>query len=347
MGWIFYSARERFGEYQNKWNDINKSIGNHILLDAFFVGSLIRHFASDNTLLGIADEESNRGMVVVEKTRRGFWQTFQPSQGPLGLILLANSDNVECQIGELIRCLPGYCLGFSVTQQDPDYTTFAQLSSARTVEIVKYIDTSRIVPGADFDVYWNQTGRYFVDDLRRQTRRLDEQGIRMEFVVERNPARVGKCIRDYAELEGSGWKGKEGSAVKVDNPQGLFYCEIMEHFCSRGEGVIYQLLFNGTVVACDLCLERDGMVVVLKIAYDESLKGISPGKFIHREILRSLFGEKKVKVLEWYGRVHEWQQKLNSKERAMFHVNCFRNNWVRAARSMIKRTARLQNYRSE
>ena len=100
---------------------------------------------------------------------------------------------------------------------------------------------------------------------------------------------------------------------------------------------MYQLLFNQQVVACDLCLERDGTTVVLKIAYDESLKGLSPGKFLHREILRSLFADGKTKVLEWYGRVHEWQQKLDSKERAMFHVNYFRQKWVPVTRQLIRK----------
>ena len=53
-------------------------------------------------------------------------------------------------------------------------------------------------------------------------------------------------------------------------------------------------------------------MVVLKIAYDENLQGISPGKFIHREILKRLFQEGKTRTLEWYGRVHEWQKKLGS-----------------------------------
>jgi hypothetical protein len=341
MGWIFYNARDRFEEYKNKWNDINKSIGNHVLLDACFVASLIRHFGSDHTMLGISDDEESAGAVIVEKTGPGFWQTFQPSQGPLGLILLADRNHVDLQISRLMRCLPGYCLGFSVTQQDPDHSLFDRSEWSMPVEVIKYIDTSRIVLEGEFEEYWRQRGRYFVDDLRRQTKRLTEQGICMEFVAQRDPQRIAKGIAEFARLESAGWKGKEGSAVSEDNPQGLFYRDIMENFCSRGEGVMYQLLFNGKVVACDLCLERDGMLVVLKIAYDESVKGISPGKFIHREILRRLFAERETKVLEWYGRVHEWQQKLDSKERAMFHVNCFRNDWVRGGRSIIKRMARL------
>ena len=123
----------------------------------------------------------------------------------------------------------------------------------------------------------------------------------------------------------------------------MFYTDVLEKFCSRGEGVIYRLLFNGEVVASDLCLERDGMTVVLKIAYDENLQGISPGKFIHREILKLLFEEGKTRTLEWYGRIHEWQRKMGSTPRTMYHLNFYRHEWVFAARHLIKQAHGLIN----
>jgi len=338
MGWVFQGVTEAFDKYRERWDTINDSRGNHILLDSVFVGSLIRHFASAETLLGISEDDRKPGMIILHKVRPGFWQTFQPSQGPLGLILLGDSNGAETQVADLIRSLPGYSLGLSVLQQDPDSTVFANLNRSLRVESSDYITTSRLTVTGGFGDYWKGTGRYFVDDLRRQTRRLEEQGIRMEFEAVRDPVRVAECIRDYSRLEGTGWKGREGTAVTVENRQGLFYREIMENFCRSGEGVIYRLVFNGKVVASDLCLERDGMTVVLKIAYDENLQGISPGKFIHREILKCLFGDGKSKVLEWYGRIHEWQTKLGSTPRTMFHLNFYRHEWVPAARRMIKTT---------
>ena len=94
MGWVFRSARDAFDKYRLRWDEINKRCGNHVLLDAVFVGSLVRHFASDNTLLGISDDDSNPGMLIVDKLRPSFWQTFQPSQGPIGLILLTKEKDV-------------------------------------------------------------------------------------------------------------------------------------------------------------------------------------------------------------------------------------------------------------
>jgi len=346
MGWHFHTARDVFENYREQWDELNRRCGNHVLLDSVFVSALIRYFASDQTLLGISDDDSHPGMLIVDRVRLGFWQTFQPSQGPLGLILFGNNNGVQNQIATLMCNLPGYCMGFSVTQQDPDFTAFTNLHDSRTAESCDYAPTSRIVLGGAFGEFWKQTGRYFVDDLRRQTRRLEEQDIRMHFVAERDPDRVAECIRDYARLEASGWKGKEGTAVTADGLQGLFCRDILEKFCRRGAGVIYKLSFNDEVVASDLCLERDGMTVVLKIAYNENLHGISPGKFIHREILRLLFEEGKTRTLEWYGRIHEWQKRLGSVPRTMFHLNFYRNEWVPVARRLIKATRAMINQSS-
>jgi CelD/BcsL family acetyltransferase involved in cellulose biosynthesis len=330
-----------FGKYQKRWDQLNRNRGNHILLDAIFVQSLIRHFASDQALLGVCGDDGTQGMVILDRVRRGFWQTFQPSQGPLGLILLPDGSDVEGQMGDLMRSLPGYSLGLSVLQQDPEFTAFAHVKDSRTAELCDYAATSGMRLSGSFDEFWKGTGRYFVDDLRRQARRLEEKGFRIDFKAERDPRRVAACIHDYARLEMSGWKGRDGSAVTAEGPQGLFYREVLENFCREGEGIIYQLLFNGDVVASDLCLERDGMTVVLKIAYDESLQGISPGKFLHREMLKRLFEQPKAQVLEWYGRVNEWQRKLGSIPRMMFHVNFYRNEWVPMARDLAKRARGL------
>ena len=36
------------------------------------------------------------------------------------------------------------------------------------------------------------------------------------FRAERDPGRVAECIRDYAKLEASGWKAREGTAVTAE-----------------------------------------------------------------------------------------------------------------------------------
>ena len=47
-------------------------------------------------------------------------------------------------------------------------------------------------------------------------------------------------------------------------------------------------------------------MVVLKTAYDENLNDFSPAFMMREEILQRTFSEKKVRAVEFYGRVMEW-----------------------------------------
>ena len=336
MGWIFQRACDGFDQYRQMWDAINRTQGNHILLDSTFVGLLIRHFSSNETLLGISANSNSPGVVVVTRSRKGFWQTFQPSQAPLGLCVFSDGDNVQDRIQELMRSLPGYAVGFSVLQQDPDYTAFRSLDESEKAEVVDYIRTPRLTLEGNFPDYWKGRGKNLVHTLSRQRRRLAERGIQLELVVDRDPDQVSNCIQEYGQLEAVGWKGREGTAVTAGNHQALFYEELLKNFCSQGEAVIYRLLMNGKTIASDLCLQRDAKMMILKTAYDEGIQGISPGMLMHEEIFKALFCQGKIKVIEFYGRLRDWHTKWTNEVRTMFHVNFYRYDWLAVARRIWK-----------
>jgi hypothetical protein len=275
-------------------------------------------------------------MVLVEKSGKGFWQTFQPSQGPLGLILLGSQGDVVDRVRELMRCLPWYALGFAVLQQDPDFTVFKPLNHCTGVEILEYVQTARLSLQGTFEEYWQSRSKNLRHNLDRQRRLLAKQGMKLELMTTRGASRVAQCLQEYGRLEGAGWKAEQKTAITADNSQGAFYRHILENFCSQGEGVIYQLLLNDKTIACDLCLERNGMLVVLKTTYDESLNGISPALLMRQDIIQELFSEKKIKVVEFYGRVLDWHTKWTKEIRNMYHINFFRHSWIYKARRDLK-----------
>jgi hypothetical protein len=333
--WEFARAQDVFVAHHERWDTINRACGDHPLLDSRLVEPLVRHFASDRTLLGILEDREDPAMVLVDPVRPGFWQTFQPSQAPLGLVLFGRRDPA-LRIRALMRDLPGVTLGFSVLQQDPDYPTGGRPPASSAVETLEYIRIPRITVRGSFEEYWRTRGRDLVQNLTRRRRRLVEKGIRIELLVEQKPEGVAACIDDYGTLESAGWKGREGTAVAADNVQGRFYREALENFCRDGQGAIYHLMMDGRVVASDLCVQRNGMLIVLKTAYDEEEKNFSPGLMLHEEILRDAFASGTVRVLEFYGRVRDWHLKWTDEVRAMYHVNVYRSALVARARRGVK-----------
>jgi hypothetical protein len=341
MTWTFQNAREAFHQNSELWDEINTKHGRHILLDSKLIELLIRHFGSQTTLLGQCKDQSNPALVLVNKVRAGIWQTFQPSQAPLGLVIFDKKENIKDQVMELVWNLPGLALEFSILQQDPDFTAFSDMKLDQRIQMVEYIKTARLTVKMTFEDYWEERGKNMTHNLSRQRRRLEDQHTRLSLVTVRDAHQVKYCIEEYGRLESTGWKAKEGTAVTADNRQGMFYRDVLETFCRQGEGVVYQLWFDDKIVASDLCLVRDGMMVMLKTAYDETLKGISPGLLLHQEIFRTVFTEGDIRVIEFYGRVRDWHTKWTDEMRTMYHLNFCRRRWVIGARQVFKHASSL------
>jgi hypothetical protein len=117
---------------------------------------------------------------------------------------------------------------------------------------------------------------------------------------------------------------------------------MLEDFCGRSEAVIYRLRLNGKTVAGDLCLEREGTLVILKTAYDESVQGLSLGLLLHQEIYQNVFDEGNIRVIEFYGQLRDWHTKWTNEVRTMYHVNFYRSAWVPKVRKIVKTAASLR-----
>jgi hypothetical protein len=337
MKWAFTKAQRSFSEFQKAWDDINRSRGNHILLDSRFVAPMLKHFGDENVVLAVHNDPSPKAMALLVKNRAGSWSTFQPSQSPLGLIVFGFADHRHEALLHLMRAVPGFALMLGVLQQDPLYTPFPDMSREENVEVLPYIDIPRLQIAGSFEEYWEQRSKNLKHNLDRQSRRLQEQGRRLELIVERDPARMAECIRAYGQLESAGWKAEGGTAIAEDNAQGKFYKDILEDFSSTGEAVVFQLVLDGRVVATDLCLTRAGMLVVLKTTYDESVEKLSPALLMRREIVSVVYRGGDTNVIEFYGKVRNWHMQWTVETRNMFHLNLFRNVPVARTRKILQR----------
>jgi len=335
MRWTFAPAEHSFAELRSLWDSLNSSHSNHVLLDSDFVEPLIRYFGSAKLLIGVS-EGSCRAMALVHPTAQGVWSSFQPSQAPIGMVLFGRDERGE-QIRALLKSLPGYALQLSILQQDPDYSAWPRSVASTDVEVLDYIETPRLAITLTFEEYWNSRSSDLRNNLARRRRRLTDSGRRPEWVVLCREDEVSTGIVEYGRLESQGWKSQMGTAIAADNAQGKFYTDVMERFCARGEGFIFQLLLDGVVVATDLCLVRDRMLIVLKTTYDESLKSLSPGLMMREEQLRWLWSQGQVEVVEFYGRMMDWHRKFTDDSRTMYHLNCYRNSWVPKIKKALRR----------
>jgi len=86
MSWRFHNALDSFPAFSKDWDDINRQMGNHILLDSRFFGPLLRHFGSEKMLLAVRVDTREPGIELNEHRKREIWQTYQPRQEQIGAI---------------------------------------------------------------------------------------------------------------------------------------------------------------------------------------------------------------------------------------------------------------------
>jgi hypothetical protein len=216
MSWRFEPAMECFQKLRGRWDELNRASSNHLLLDSAFVAPLLRYFGHRDVLLAINEDSRRPGVGLLVKTGVGRWATFQPSQAPIGLILLGYRDDSGEGLRELLYQLPGRALQVAVLQQDPDYSPWT--AAAHTdIERLDYIRTARMRLTGTFHEYWASRSSNLRHNLSRQRRRLEDQGNRPELRTLRTPQSMAECVREYGRLESAGWKAELGTTVTENN----------------------------------------------------------------------------------------------------------------------------------
>jgi len=320
--WTFLPVRE-FAAHQDKWQEINLAGPASPLLSPAFLLPLIDEFADGRELLAVCGKpHAPDAMAILCKGPVGGWDTFQPSQSPIGAWLQRPELPIQPLVESLLAALPGFALAVGITQQDPDL--LSRPADGKCMSTLDYIQTARITVEGSFEQYWEARGKNLKHNMKRQRSRLEKDGIKTSLEVITEPNDVAQAIADYGQLESAGWKAQGGTAIHPENAQGRFYRAMLENFCRQGRGRIFRYRFNDRVVAVDLCIEADATLIILKTTHDESIKTFSPAFLMRQEAFGKLFAERQIKRIEFYGRLMDWHSKWSNEVRTMYHVNYYR-----------------------
>lgn len=318
MKWRLHQAAD-FAELAGTWNTLNQAGPNTPLLDARFARACIRYFGSSGEQIAICEADNKVCcMAVIGSLGLGRWQTFQPSQAPLGFwVQTADVPFVEL-LRSLGRALPGFITAVGVTQQDPELLPVPPRQP--DVETMPYIETAFIDLPKSFDEYWSHRGKNLRHNVSRQRNNLKRSGIGLQLEVHDCTDDMESIVRGYGDLEQRGWKATQGTAVSPENAQGRFYEAILSEFSRTNEAMAFTLSLNGQLAACDLCLLRGRTLYVLKTAHDESRKGISSSVLLRYDYLQRIFERIAGGRIEFYGRIMEWHRRWSEQSKVLYHA---------------------------
>lgn len=325
--------------HQDQWQRLNNEGMKSPLLETDFVLPLLREFGTGTEILAVCEDDNQaQAMAILTQTSPGVWQTFQPSQAPIGMWINRPQLCRKQALAELFKTLPGFPLVLGITQQDPDFAPRPQNSG--TVKTVDYLQTARISLSGSFEDYWDTRGKNLRHNMKAQRSKLAKRGISLRLEVSTAPEEVARGIVDYGTLESAGWKAQLGTAIHAENAQGRFYRNMLEAFCRRGAGRIYRYWYNDSIVSMNLCIEGNGAIIVLKTTYDESLKdGTSPAFLLRQDQCKQLIDEGRLKRLEFYGKAMPWHFQWTDEIRTMYHVNHYRYSLLPLLHDIVKKPA--------
>ncbi len=130
-------------------------------------------------------------------------------------------------------------------------------------------------------------------EYRRQRKRLAELG-RLEFRTLREPLDVDRWLMAFLDLEASGWKAREGQALRMNADHRNFFVTAARLGFARNQAVLQGLFLDGRPVAMLLSFLAGNGGFAFKIAYDESLAKYSPGVQLMLDVLSGLHAENRL-----------------------------------------------------
>lgn len=339
MSWHLYPI-DQFETYHNHWDALNSAHRSLPILEARFVRLTLKYFGDGREILAVyKNQERCLAMAILIKDGLGSWRTFQAQQSPLGAWIQNPSEAIPPLLAALCRTLSAPVWQLGLTQQDP--MLYQRPPHNANLDSLDYIETAKITVAASFEDYWSARGKNLKQNMNRQRNRLERENVATRLEMVTDPAAIPAAIKAYAALETAGWKSESGTAISADNDQGRFYTDLLQTFCSSGNGRIYQYWYGQDLVATDICIDAGGTLVVLKTTYDEGQTTSSPALLMRRIYFEEIFTNKSFAHIEFYGKVMTWHTKWSDEFRTLYHVNYFPNpvlHWLKSLkRRLLKR----------
>jgi CelD/BcsL family acetyltransferase involved in cellulose biosynthesis len=115
--------------------------------------------------------------------------------------------------------------------------------------------------------------------LRQHRRRLAEKGD-LQFRILREPDAVNRAFEDFLQLEASGWKGRNGTAVLSRAPDAAFARRMITALAAKGDASIHMLTLDDQPVSMQIVLRAGPAAFTWKTAYAETFHDFSPGALL-------------------------------------------------------------------
>ena len=122
MTWTLQPIAQ-FADFADQWDALARSRPGTPFLESVFLQPAVEIFGRGDERLCLNHVNGQlRAAGILQPGRKGMWQTFQPSQLPLGAWITEEGVDLASACSALMGQLPGLALGLGVTSWTQEFT---------------------------------------------------------------------------------------------------------------------------------------------------------------------------------------------------------------------------------
>ena len=329
---VIFEGLDGFNELKGEWLLLSRRCARHFLHYPFWYGAQLSCYADQHPcvyFMAVYQEERLIAVIPLEYSvfkkkclKLFIFQLFYSNE--MGVCdITAETSLVDFQgvildaIKQLKKSSPFIRLqSIPETLRSEEYPI--ALGSSSTEELSHY---SKFVAFADgYDAFMAGYNSKFRRNLKRKVTKAKEAG-ELRFVCAKTPEELRLAFDTFLAVEGSGWKGRDGTSIEAQPQKKAYYQYMLEHFCEENICQINMLYLGDKCVAAQFGVLVDKTVFLLKIGYDEAFSDVSPGHILLEELIRygsetSLFD--KVSFVTGIGWADRWKPQLQKVNNSYF-----------------------------
>ncbi|MBK8907076.1 MAG: GNAT family N-acetyltransferase [Rhodospirillales bacterium] len=158
--------------------------------------------------------------------------------------------------------------------------------------------------------------------VKRALRAAQDHGPVACEIVAPTPETAEAHIRDFLRIEGSGWKGRAGTAACLNPHSERFWRSYCLALAADGALRVSTLRIGSVAVAVQLGAEVARRYWALKIGHDEHYEDASPGFLLTHETLRDTFA-RGLTGYEFMGEDMPWKQRWTERTHEFASVRLY------------------------
>jgi len=157
---------------------------------------------------------------------------------------------------------------------------------------------------SDFSVFESTLSSKRKSDLRRAYKKLESYDTHHFKIFNPNFKEMKETLKTAFNVEASGWKGNNNSSISNNSNIENFLTNLFESYSGQ-ISTIGLLYVDDKVISCNLALNFEHKLWIIKIGYLEEYKKCSPGILLTHEMIRYC-GNNNIKSVEFLGSSEKW-----------------------------------------